>query len=92
MKIRLLVLALLVSSLGWSQVTIAGWDMNGLSNYGPSPFAATTSHGDITVGGLTRGSGITTINTAAGNAWGGNGLTETSLANAISGNDFLLLQ
>lgn len=88
MKLRLLVLALLVSGLGWGQVTIAGWELNGLSNYGPSPFTATIADANVTVGGLTRGAGIATAPTAAGNAWGGNDMQGTSLANAITISDF----
>jgi hypothetical protein len=55
----------------------------------PSPFAATTSDPVVTVGGLTRGTGITTLNTAAGSAWGGNGFDGTAvLADAITRGDF----
>lgn len=75
-----------------AQTTLAGWEMSGLSAYGPSPFAASTSNANIAIGGLTRGSGITTTPTAAGNAWGGNGLNETSFANALTGNDFASFQ
>jgi hypothetical protein len=67
---------------------IAGWDFNGLSSYGPSPFAPTNSEPGVTVVGLTRGTGIGTSGTAASNAWGGNDFQTTSLANAITGNDF----
>jgi len=37
-----------------------GWDMSGSSNYGSSPMPATTNVPILTVGGLTRGSGVTT--------------------------------
>jgi len=67
---------------------LAGWDASGLSGYGPSPFAATNSAANITVGGLTRGSGVGTSGTAAGRAWGGNGWTDGNPDDAISNNHF----
>jgi hypothetical protein len=69
-----------------SAITVAAWSPSGLSGFGPSPFSATTTAADIVIGGLTRGSGISTSGTAAGNAWGGNGWLATSEATAISGN------
>ena len=65
---------------------LAGWDASTLSGYGPSPFAATTSATNIIVGGLTRGSGVTTSGTAAGRAWGGNGWIDGSATDAITNN------
>ncbi len=50
---------------------LAAWSPAGLSGYGPSPWAATTVAPNITVGGLTRGPGVSTGGTAAGSAWGG---------------------
>ncbi len=64
-----------------------GWDVNGQTAYGTSPLSPTTSATNATVGNLTRGSGFTLLNTAAGNAWGGTGVDNTSLASAITGND-----
>ncbi|HUI07851.1 MAG TPA: endonuclease [Verrucomicrobiae bacterium] len=71
-----------------SSGVLAGWDTSTLSGYGPSPFAATTNATNITVGGLTRGSGVGTGGTAAARAWGGNGWVDTSATNAISNNRF----
>jgi autotransporter-associated beta strand protein len=91
-------LPVLILALGWlgggvrveGAVTIlAGWDMNGLTAYGVSPFAPNTAAANINVGGLTRGSGVTTSGTAAGNAWGGNGFDAISAAAAITANDFI---
>lgn len=62
-----LVLATIVPALA----QLAAWSPAGLSGYGPSPWAATTVAPNITVGGLTRGPGVGTGGTAAGNAWGG---------------------
>ncbi|MFZ4059543.1 MAG: beta strand repeat-containing protein, partial [Ferruginibacter sp.] len=74
-------------------VTIAAWEVSALTggnaNYGPSPFTASTSSSDVTVVGLTRGSGIATTGSAAGSAWGGIDFQQTSAANAITGNDFV---
>jgi len=77
-----------------AQSTIAVWDFDpltgGSNNFGPSPYGATTTSSNVTVGGLTRGSGVgTTSGSGAANAWGGNDCMNTSLSNAISGNDFI---
>ena len=85
-RILLNVSLFLSANVAWGQ--IAAWEMSGLSNFGPSPYAASTTHPNVTVGGLTRGSGVGTTGTGAMNAWGGNNFTETSLADAITGNDF----
>ena len=50
---------------------LAYWNPAGLSGYGPSPWAPTTTNGSLTVGGLTRDAGVGLSGTAAGNAWGG---------------------
>lgn len=80
---------LLISGFTFLQAqNIVGWDMNGLSAYGPSPFSPPSNLASgITSSGLVRGSGFTTINTAATNAWGGNGITSTDLASSIAAND-----
>jgi hypothetical protein len=67
---------------------LAGWDMAGLTGYGPTQLAASTNAPNVSVGNLTRGSGFTTTGTAAADAWGGNGLNTTSSAAAIAANDF----
>ena len=71
---------------------IARWDFSSLpggsGNFGASPLAATSNDVNVTIGGLTRGSGIGTAGTGASKAWGGNSLQETSQANAVAGNDF----
>lgn len=60
---------------GLSQIVIGGWDVStlpgGVNNFGPSPYAATQTAANVTVGGLTRGSGISTTGTAAARGWGG---------------------
>jgi hypothetical protein len=64
------------------------WDVNGQTNFGTSPLAATTvGTGNTNSTGLTRGSGVGTSGTAASNAWGGNDWASTSSA-GISGSEF----
>lgn len=70
-------------------VVLAGWEVGGLSNYGPSPFAPTTNAAHLTVTGLTRGTGVGVSGTAAASAWGGNGFDSSSLATAEAGGDFV---
>ncbi len=74
-----------------AQTVLAGWDVSGLTASGPSPFAATAGNPNVTVGGLTRGSGI--ISTTTGNVWGGNDWTNTGVApgemQAINGGKYV---
>jgi endonuclease I len=71
---------------------LAGWDTStlpgGTGNYGPSPFAASVTGSNLTVTGLTRGSGVGTGGTAAARAWGGNGWVDASASDAITNNRF----
>ncbi|MDB6021306.1 MAG: Nuclease [Pedosphaera sp.] len=67
---------------------LAGWNMNGLTAYGPSPFAPTNIAANLTVVGLTRAAGIGTSGTAAARAWGGNDFVDTTSALAISNNHY----
>ena len=64
-------LFLLVPALSLGQ--IAGWSPASLTAYGPSPWSSTTTNANLTVGGLTRGSGVGISGTAAAAAWGGRG-------------------
>lgn len=90
--------AFAAASQSSSAAVLAGWDFDpltgGSGNYGVSPLAASTAAANLTVGGLTRGSGIgTTTGTGAANAWGGNDFTITtpSEAAAITANEFATL-
>ncbi|MBI1225587.1 MAG: T9SS type A sorting domain-containing protein [Bacteroidetes bacterium] len=72
----------------------AGWDFDplpgGTGNFGPSPYDATSTGTNVTVGGLTRGSGVTTLLSGAANAWGGNGWDgATDLSTAVSLGNFV---
>ena len=86
----LLSLAGLTRSAG--AATIAAWDTSPLTaatnGYGPSPFTPTAKDANVTVVGLTRGSGVATTGTAAGRAWGGVSWTAASEAAAITASQF----
>jgi hypothetical protein len=63
--------------------------VSGQSNFGTQGLSAGTVMTGVTNSqGLTRGSGVTTNNTAASNTWGGNGWASTSSA-GLSGNKFV---
>ncbi|MFN3408840.1 MAG: endonuclease/exonuclease/phosphatase family protein [Limisphaerales bacterium] len=68
---------------------LAGWDVSGLTNFGPSPLPPTTNASGVGVTGLTRGAGVTTVPTAASRAWGGNGFNAASATDAVASNDFV---
>jgi hypothetical protein len=56
---------------------ILGWETTGQSAWGTQGLSATSpsyADPDVTVGGLTRGAGFATTNTAVANAWGGHGI------------------
>ena len=81
------------SDSGGSIITLAGWDVStlpgGVNNFGPSPLAPTTNAPNLTIVGLTRGSGIGTNATqAAARAWGGNNFVDTSSSAAITASRF----
>jgi|GEM_PF-1162375 hypothetical protein len=77
-------------NVGWGQTTLTGWDMSGQSNYGTSPLTPSTTVSNITVGSLTKGSGLATGGTASAKAWGAGTSTTWSVesANAITNNTF----
>jgi len=77
----------LISTKAGAQ-TQAGWDVNGQSGYGTSPLSASSTGPNVTVGGLTRGSGVATTGTAASNAWGGANWTSANEAAAIAANKY----
>ena len=76
------------ASSGGGITTLVGWDVRWLNGYGPSPLSPTTNAANLTVGGLTRGSGVGTSGNAATNAWGGNNWTDASSGAAITTNRF----
>jgi endonuclease/exonuclease/phosphatase family metal-dependent hydrolase len=68
---------------------LAAWDVSGQTNFGTALFPATTNHPNVAVSAMTRGPGVTTVPTAANRAWGGNGFTATSAAEAITNGDYV---
>lgn len=94
-KVTFMLFALLSMMIGFAQTeTLAEWtpatNPGGNGDYGPSPFAASTTADNLVVGGLTRGSGIgTTSGSGAANGWGGNDFTSIDAATAISENEFV---
>ena len=83
----------LVPDRGLSQTAITiGWDMStligGSGVFGASPLSPTATDPGVTLGGLTRGSGVTQSGSGANRAWGGTGWLQTSEATAISANSF----
>lgn len=61
----------------------------GTNNYGTSPLAPTSSNPDLTIGSLTRGSGVTTSGTAAAKGWGGTGWNNSTADANITANKFI---
>ncbi len=74
-----------VSLFGWDVSTLPG----GALNYGPSPYAGTVIASNLVVGGLTRGSGLTTTSSGAARGWGANGFTATTAASAVTLNQVI---
>ena len=81
------------SSASIAADVLVGFDVSalngGLNNFGPSPFPPTVAASNITVVGLTRGSGVSATGTSATRAWGGVAFTNSSAATAIAANQFI---
>ncbi len=77
-----------VANSGGGTLTLAGWDVSTLSNYGPTSLPPTTNAPNLVWGGLTRGSGVGTNGAAAGRAWGGTIWTNNSAVTAVASNRF----
>src|SRR4030095_5449837 len=73
--------------------TLVGWDVSGqaggLGNFGPSPLTPTTNAANLTVVGLTRGSGVAQVGTGALRGWGGTSFNNITSANAINSNQLV---
>jgi hypothetical protein len=71
-------------------VTLVYWNMNGQSSYGTSPLAPTSKNTNVTIGSLTRGTGVlTSASSPASRAWGGNGWNYTTAALATTANAYI---
>lgn len=70
--------------------TLAAWEMTGQTSFGTNGLMPTSSLTGITSPtGLTRGSGVTTTGTAASNAWGGTGWSQTTSADGVNASKFV---
>ncbi|TSA40957.1 MAG: hypothetical protein D4R57_01235 [Verrucomicrobiales bacterium] len=72
-------------------VTLAGWDVSGSINFGTSPLPPSTNAANLTIVGLTRGSGVLTPTGAAARGWGGTSWDSASAAAAVTAGDFATL-
>lgn len=94
-RVKLLtVIALLGASLQtWAQTeeVVSQWNFAGLTAFGVSPFTPNTFANHVTIGGLTRGPGVTTVNSggAAASTWGGNGFDSPDAASAATAGDYV---
>lgn len=68
---------------------LAGWETTGQTNWGTQGLTATQTHADVTVGGLTRGSGVDTGSGASANGWGGEAWHAQTYDDGIAGNRFI---
>jgi hypothetical protein len=71
---------------------LAGWDVSslvgGVNTFGPQGLTPTDSDPNLTIGGLTRGSGVGTTGTGANRAWGANTWGQSTEADAITAGQF----
>lgn len=83
--------ALAAATQSSSAAVLAGWDFSPLSGASSTSLAATTAASNLTVGNLTRGSGISTPGSGAANTFGGDGFITSSPteAAAITANEFV---
>lgn len=92
---------LALATVGFSHTSkadevLAGWNTSGISgglgNSGPSPFDVSVAALHTTVGGLTRGSGVSqpaADSSGAARGWGGVDWVVSDLASAVTGNKFV---
>ncbi len=80
--------SLAIGQAGYSGI-LAGWDVSGVTGFGPSPMPPTTNSPLASVEGLTRGAGLTTTPTAATRAWGANDFGSASPSAAVTAGDYV---
>lgn len=68
---------------------LAGWETTGQTNWGTQGLAATQQDPNLTIGGLTRGSGVDTGSGASENGWGGEAWNAETYDDGIAGNRFI---
>jgi hypothetical protein len=82
-----LVLGGLLIGASDARAQLVAWNVNGVNANTTNPFLATTLGPNMASGTATHGSGVTA--SSAASTFGGSNFDTTSLANAISGNDFI---
>jgi hypothetical protein len=86
--IALIGIASLYTANSNAQTVIAGWDFNGSNSSVSNPDPADSVSANVTVGGLTLGSGLNSLLTA--NTFGGTGFTVNGTqSSAVTGGDFV---
>ncbi|RYD67831.1 MAG: hypothetical protein EOP83_01980 [Verrucomicrobiaceae bacterium] len=68
---------------------IAGWETTGQTTWGTQALAPTQNHSNVTIGGLTRGSGVNTGSGSTSNGWGGKGWDAGNYDEGITANCFM---
>ncbi len=69
---------------------IAAWETTGQSSFGTQNLAATFAAPEVSVGGLTRGPGVSTAGAGAiADGWGGKGFETVSVGDAVAAGDFI---
>ena len=69
-------------------VVLAGWDTSTQSNFGLSPLTPSTNAPNLTIVGLTRGSGVLTTQSASAGGWGGSGFDTANATAAVTAGDY----
>lgn len=82
-------LCLGVCVVGAWGITILGWEADGQTSFGASPFVASTKAEGVSSTGLIRGSGLVTSGTSASNAWGATGWNYADAAAGVAANAFV---
>jgi len=67
-----------------SYAQIVYWNMYSQSSWGTSPLVPTSKDANVTIGSLTKGSGMGTSGTAASRAWGGTSWNSASVATGVT--------
>ena len=78
--------AILVPGAGAFTGILVAWDVSGQTSFGASPLAPTTQAANLTLGSLTRGTGLTTSGSGAARAWGANSFAGATAAAAVNAN------
>lgn len=85
-----LILLFLSAQIPAAADVIAAWETTGQSSFGTQGLAATGNAPGLTIGGLTRGPGVSTSGSGiAADAWGGQGFNHESIEDAVAAGKFI---